>query len=349
MTVAGNVLRAGPAAWRRGAGRRHRRRAVQLVPRLLATIGDPAQRWVAGPAVGQQHPHGGGAARAARRPAGGDGQAARHPGRRDEPAARRPSARRAGRRARGGRLHPVPPAAHDRRLRRRPAVRARAGDAGDRRRHRASGSRVAASVTVGAASAIGVLHARTAHSAVVDAALLRRWVDLRVDILARATRRRDAVDGPAQAAARRLGRAGGRDRLGARRLLARQRHGRPGDGCRRRASSTGSGRPATSCPPRTSSTRACTRGCWRAAASSATSWPRCSSGLTGRRPSWRCTAPPTPRSRPSSIPTCCCWCGCARSPPTSCRRRRLAHNPLWVLRNVVSVLRALPELPAVAK
>ena len=27
----------------------------------------------------------------------------------------------------------------------------------------------------------------------------------------------------------------------------------------------------------------------------------------------------------------------------------LAHNPLWVLRNVVSVLRALPELPAVAK
>ena len=28
---------------------------------------------------------------------------------------------------------------------------------------------------------------------------------------------------------------------------------------------------------------------------------------------------------------------------------RLAHNPLWVLRNVVSVLRALPELPAVAK
>ena len=28
---------------------------------------------------------------------------------------------------------------------------------------------------------------------------------------------------------------------------------------------------------------------------------------------------------------------------------RLARNPLWVLRNVVSVLRALPELPAVAK
>ena len=27
----------------------------------------------------------------------------------------------------------------------------------------------------------------------------------------------------------------------------------------------------------------------------------------------------------------------------------LAHNPLWVLRNVVSVLRALPELSAVEK
>ena len=53
---------------------------------------------------------------------------------------------------------------------------------------------VGAAVAAGAASAIGVLHARTAHSAVVDEALLRRWVDLRVDILARATRRRDAVD-----------------------------------------------------------------------------------------------------------------------------------------------------------
>jgi len=48
-TVGGNALRAAPAAWRRGAAGRHRRRAMALVPRLLATIGDPAERWVAGP------------------------------------------------------------------------------------------------------------------------------------------------------------------------------------------------------------------------------------------------------------------------------------------------------------
>ena len=40
-----------------------------------------------------------------------------------------------------------------------------------------------------------MLHARTAHRVVVDAALLHRWVDIRVDILARATRRREALDG----------------------------------------------------------------------------------------------------------------------------------------------------------
>ena len=42
MTVGGNVLRAGPAAWRRG----HERRPG---PARDAAIGDPAERWVAGP------------------------------------------------------------------------------------------------------------------------------------------------------------------------------------------------------------------------------------------------------------------------------------------------------------
>ena len=47
-TIGGSVLRAGPAAWRRGANRWHQHRAAKLVPRELSQIGDTAASWVAG-------------------------------------------------------------------------------------------------------------------------------------------------------------------------------------------------------------------------------------------------------------------------------------------------------------
>ncbi len=223
-TVAGSVLRAGPAAWRRGANRRHQHRAAELVPGVLSQIGDTAASWVAGPVIVSS-------TRTAVVPLGPPGRPpvamAKLPG---TPGGAR-SQQREGRTlgvlaaepAVGDFTRFLPLRLTDGYVGAQPFVveRAMPGVAGDI---------VGESAAVGAASAIAVLHAHTAHTAVVDDALLRRWVDNRVDILARATRRRDGRRAAAQPAARRLGRTPRRDRLGARRLLARQRHRRPGDG-----------------------------------------------------------------------------------------------------------------------
>jgi phosphotransferase family enzyme len=194
VTVGGNVLRAGPAAWRRGAGSRHRRRAERLVPRLLATIGDPARRWVAGPplvsstrtAVVPLGPPGGPPVAMAKLPGTRVGVSSQlREGRALNALSAEPAV--------GDFARFLPLRITDGYVGDQPFVleRAMPGIAADTV---ASRSPVAASVTVGAASAIGVLHTRTAHPAVVDAALLRRWVDVRVDIVARATRRRDALE-----------------------------------------------------------------------------------------------------------------------------------------------------------
>ena len=194
MTVGGNVLRAGPAAWRRGAGSRHRRRAERLVPRLLATIGDPARRWVAGPplvsstrtAVVPLGPPGGPPVAMAKLPGTRVGVSSQlREGRALNALSAEPAV--------GDFTRFLPLRMTDGYVGDQPFVleRAMPGIAADTV---ASRSPVAGSVTVGAASAIGVLHTRTAHPAVVDAALLRRWVDVRVDIVARATRRRDALE-----------------------------------------------------------------------------------------------------------------------------------------------------------
>ena len=195
MTVGGNVLRAGPAAWRRGAGRRHRQRAVELVPRLLAAIGDPAERWVAGPPLVSS-------TRTAVVPLGPPGSPpvamAKLPGTRVGVTSQQREGRAlnalAAEPAVGDFTRFLPLRMTDGYVGDQPFVleRAMPGIAADTV---PDGGRVAASVTVGAALAIGVLHGRTAHRVVVDAALLRRWVDARVDILARATRRREALDG----------------------------------------------------------------------------------------------------------------------------------------------------------
>lgn len=193
MTVGGSVLRAGPAAWRRGAGRRHRRRALKLVPRLLATIGDPAERWVAGSplvsstrtAVVPLGPPDSPPVAMAKLPGTWIGVSSQQrEGRALNALAAEPAV--------GDFTRYLPLRMTDGYVGDQPFVleRAMPGIAADT----VSGTGVAASATVGAASAIGVLHARTARPAVVDAALLRRWVDVRVEILARATRRRDAVE-----------------------------------------------------------------------------------------------------------------------------------------------------------
>ncbi len=193
--VGGNVLRAGPAAWRRGAGRWHRQRAVALVPRLLATIGDPAERWVAGPALVSS-------TRTAVVPLGPPDRPpvamAKLPGTRIGVTSQQREGRAltalAAEPAVGDFTRFLPLRITDGYVGGRPFVLERAipGTAADIVGLPGHGT-VAASVAVGAASAIGVLHARTARPAVVDAALLRRWVDVRIEILARATRRKDAL------------------------------------------------------------------------------------------------------------------------------------------------------------
>ena len=185
----------------------------------------------------------------------------------------------------------------------------------------ASGSRVAASVTVGAASAIGVLHARTAHSAVVDAALLRRWVDLRVDILARATRRRDAVE----TLRRRLHAA-----WAGREVEIGWVHGDFWLGNVMVDPATGVAAgiidwewAARDELPAQDLVYACVHSRMLASGGELgdvvaemlqrPAWEEARAGVAQRRP--------RPGRAPPSIPTCCCWCGCARSPPTSSRRR----------------------------
>jgi len=164
------------------------------VPRLLATIGDPARRWVAGPplvsstrtAVVPLGPPGGPPVAMAKLPGTRVGVSSQlREGRALNALSAEP--------ALGDFTRFLPLRMTDGYVGDQPFVleRAMPGIAADTV---ASRSPVAASVTVGAASAIGVLHTRTAHPAVVDAALLRRWVDVRVDIVARATRRRDALE-----------------------------------------------------------------------------------------------------------------------------------------------------------
>ena len=187
----GSVLRAGPAAWRRAAGRWHQRRAVALVPRLLATIGDPAERWVAGPALVSS-------TRTAVVPLGPPGDPpvamAKLPGTRVGASSQQREGRAldalAAEPAVGDFTRLLPLRMTDGYLGDQPFVleRAMPGIAADTGGLPGNGS-----VAVAAASAIGVLHARTARSTVVDAALLRRWVDVRIDILARAGRRKDAL------------------------------------------------------------------------------------------------------------------------------------------------------------
>jgi hypothetical protein len=164
------------------------------VPRLLATIGDPARRWVAGPplvsstrtAVVPLGPPGGPPVAMAKLPGTRVGVSSQlREGRALNALSAEPAV--------GDFTRFLPLRMTDGYVGDQPFVleRAMPGIAADTV---ASRSPVAASVTVGAASAIGVLHTRTAHPAVVDAALLRRWVDVRVDIVARATRRRDALE-----------------------------------------------------------------------------------------------------------------------------------------------------------
>ncbi len=189
--VGGRALRAGPTAWRRGAGRLHRRRAVELVPGLLATIGDPAKRWVAGPPLVSS-------TRTAVVPLGPPGRppvaVAKLPGTRVGATSQQREGRAldalAAEPAVGDFTRFLPLRMTDGYVGAQPFVleRAMPGIAAD-----SMPGKAAASVAVGAASAIGLLHARTARAAVVDAALLRRWVDVRIDVLARATRRKDTL------------------------------------------------------------------------------------------------------------------------------------------------------------
>jgi len=348
VTVAGNVLRAGPAAWRRGAGRRHRRRAVQMVPRLLATIGDPAQRWVAGPPLVSS-------TRTAVVPLGPpDGPPvamAKLPGTRVGVS----SQQREGRALNALTAEPavgdftrfLPLRMTDGYVGDQPFVleRAMPGIAADTM---ASGSRMAASVTVGAASAIGVLHARTARSAVVDAALLRRWVDLRVDILARATRRRDAVE----TLRRRLHAA-----WAGREVEIGWVHGDFWLGNVMVDPATGVAAgiidwewAARDELPAQDLVYACVHS--RMLASGGELGDVVAEML--QRPAWEEGELALHSAAHAAVDTVIdpdvlllVWlrqvaANLVQSPG-------LAHNPLWVLRNVVSVLRALPELPAVAK
>jgi len=212
----------------------------------------------------------------------------------------------------------------------------------------ASGSRMAASVTVGAASAIGVLHARTAHSAVVDAALLRRWVDLRVDILARATRRRDAVE----TLRRRLHAA-----WAGREVEIGWVHGDFWLGNVMVDPATGVAAgiidwewAARDELPAQDLVYACVHS--RMLASGGELGDVVAEML--QRPAWEEGELALHSAAHAAVDTVIdpdvlllVWlrqvaANLVQSPG-------LAHNPLWVLRNVVSVLRALPELPAVAK
>jgi Phosphotransferase enzyme family len=187
-TVGGSAMRAGPRAWRHSAGLVHRRRAIALVPSVLAAMGEPATHWVAGPPMISS-------TRTAVVPLGPAGMApvamAKIPGTAGAAAAQRREGRvltaLAAERSLGDFTSLLP-------------VRLTDGSVGgqafvvERALPGVPAETAGPSAAIGAATAIADLHRRTTHSAVVDAAILRRWVDDRVELLTRATRRHATVD-----------------------------------------------------------------------------------------------------------------------------------------------------------
>ena len=164
-------------------------------PRLLATIGDPAERWVAGPPLVSSTRTRGGAARAAGRP---PVAMAKLPGTRVGVTSQQREGRAlnalAAEPAVGDFTRFLPLRMTDGYVGDQPFVleRAMPGIAADTV---PDGGRVAASVTVGAALAIGVLHASHGPSRRGRCGTAPALGGCRVDILARATRRREALDG----------------------------------------------------------------------------------------------------------------------------------------------------------
>jgi Phosphotransferase enzyme family len=186
--LGGRVLRAGPAAWRRGRSQWHGHRATALVPRVLGQLGDKAGSWVAGPVLVSS-------TRTAVVPLGPPGSApvamAKLPGTSDGFTSQQREGRALGLLAAepavGDFARLLPLRLGDGHIGAQPFVVERAipGIAAD-----AAGP----SAAVAAISAIRVLHERTARLAVVGEDLLNQWVDQRIDILTRATRRHDVVD-----------------------------------------------------------------------------------------------------------------------------------------------------------
>ena len=184
-TLAGSALRAGPAFWRRGANRRHQHRTVTLLPRLLRELGETAESWVAGPvfvsntrtAVVPLGPRDHEPVAMAKLPGTAAGAASQE---REGRALAALSAQPIGDFARllplrmgDGRVAGTPYVLE----RAIPGITADTADPGS------------LALATDAAATIAVLHSRTARSSIVDDALLRHWVDDRVDILARATRK----------------------------------------------------------------------------------------------------------------------------------------------------------------
>jgi hypothetical protein len=183
---------------------------------------------------------------------------------------------------------------------------------------------------------------------VVDAALLRRWVDLRVDILARATRRRDAVD----TLRRRLHAA-----WAGREVEIGWVHGDFWLGNVMVDPATGVAAgiidwewAARDELPAQDLVYACVHS--RMLASGGELGDVVAEML--QRPAWEegelalhsaAHAPVETAIDPDVL--LLVWL--RQVAANLVQAPGLAHNPLWVLRNVVSVLRALPELPAVAK
>jgi hypothetical protein len=186
--LGGRILRAGPTAWRQCASLRHRRRAVALAPQVLRQLGDDAACWVAGPVLISS-------TRTAVVPLGPPGTApvamAKLPGTPGGATSQQ-------REGRALDMLAAEPALGD--FTRLMPLRMTDGHVGpqqyvvERAIPGIAADAAGASAAVTAASAITVLHGRTAHTEVVDDALLGRWVDQRLDLLNRATRRRDIVD-----------------------------------------------------------------------------------------------------------------------------------------------------------
>jgi len=203
-------------------------------------------------------------------------------------------------------------------------------------------------VSVGAASAIAVLHARTGHPAVVDAALLRRWVDERIDILARATRRRDAIE----ALRGRLHAA-----WAAREVEIGWVHGDFWLGNVMVDPATGVAAgivdwewAARDELPAQDLVYACVHS--RMLASGGELGDVVAAML--QEPVWEDAERAMHSAAHAPVgaaidPDVLLLVWLRQVAANLVQAPGLAHNPLWVLRNVVSVLRALPELPAVAK